>query len=61
MPVAAVGLVGHVKALRHQQVEIVFGACHRDIKQPPLLFDLFRCAGREIGGYAAVNNIQNED
>ena len=38
--VAAVRLIVRVEALRHDDVELVLRARHRDVEQPPLLLDL---------------------
>jgi hypothetical protein len=59
--VAVAALVRDVEALRHHEVEVIFRASHRDIEQPPFLFDFLRCASSEIRRNAAVNDIQDED
>jgi hypothetical protein len=59
--VAVAALAGDVEALRYQEVEVIFHASHRDIEQPPFLFDFHRCASSEIRRNAAVNDIQHED
>ena len=48
------------EALRHDQMQIVLGARHRDIEQPALLLDLGRGAGAEIGRDAAVDDVEHE-
>jgi hypothetical protein len=40
VPVARRGLAVSEEALRHDEVQIVLGARHRDIKQPALFLDL---------------------
>jgi hypothetical protein len=60
MPIAAAGLLVDVKALRHQDVELAFCACHRDIEQAALLFDFLRSTSRKIGRDAALDPIQHE-
>jgi hypothetical protein len=59
--VAVAALARDVKALRRYEVEVIFRASHRDIEQPPFLFDFLRCASSEIRRNAAVNDIQDED
>jgi hypothetical protein len=61
MAIAVVPLTVREEALRHDQVEFIAGARHRDVKQAPLLLD-FRCrAGSQIGRDAPVDHIQHED
>ena len=40
--------------------KFVLGARHRDIEQPPLLLDLGRRAGGEVGRNAAVDDVEHE-
>ncbi len=61
MPVALGSLPMGEKALRHDEVQIVLGAGHRDVEEPSLLFDFGRGAGAEIGGDTAVHGVQDED
>ncbi len=61
MPIALGVLAMGEEALRHDRVQIVLRARHRDIEQPPLLLDFRRRAGAEIGGDAAVDGIEHED
>src|ERR1700719_4081088 len=42
------------------EVEIVSGARHCDIKEAPLLLDLFRSAGAEVRWDAPIDDIQHE-
>src|SRR3954468_7609116 len=58
--VAAVGLIVGVEALRHDDVELILGARHRDVKEPPLLLDLVRVAGGQIRRDAAINSVEHE-
>src|SRR5262249_8324678 len=39
---------------------MVLRARHRDIEEPPFLFDLGRAANRQIGRYATIHAIENE-
>ena len=59
--VAVLRLAVDIEALRDDQRQFVPRPGHRDIEQPPLLLDLLRRAGREIGRDAAVDAIQDED
>ena len=61
MPVALRVLAMREEALRHDEMQIVLGARHGDIEQPPLLLDLGRRAGAEVGGNAAVDDVEHED
>ena len=49
------------KALRHDQVQAVLSARHRDVEQPPFLLDFFCRACSEIRGNATVDHIDHED
>jgi hypothetical protein len=60
MPIAAAGLLVDVKALRHQNVELVLCTCHRDIEQAAFLFDFLSGTSRKIGRDAAIDGIQHE-
>ena len=48
------------ETLRHNEVQIVLGARHRDIEQPALFLDFRRRAGAEIGRHAAVDHVQHD-
>jgi hypothetical protein len=48
------------KTLRHDEMQVVLGARHRDVEQPSLLLNFRRCSGTEVGGNAAVNHIEHE-
>ena len=61
MAVARGGLLMREEALRHDEMQLVLGARHRDIEQPPLLLDLGGRAGAEIGRDAAVDDVEHED
>ena len=50
MPVALGVLPMGEEALRHDEMQIVLRAGHRDIEQPAFLLELGRGAGAEIGG-----------
>ena len=50
-------LLRHVEALRHQQVQVVAGARHRDVEQAALLLDLGGGAGRHVRRDAAVDDV----
>ena len=45
MPIAAAVLLPREEALRHDQVEMVLGARHGDVKQATLLLDFRRGPG----------------
>ena len=60
MPIAAAGLLVDVKALWHQDVELVLRSRHRDIEQAAFLFDFLSDTGREVGGDTAIDGIQHE-
>src|ERR1700730_12346286 len=49
------------EALRDHQMEIVLGARHCDIEEPPLLLNLFRSAGAEVRWNTSIDDIQHED
>ena len=61
MPIAVHTLAVGEETLRHDKMQSVLGPCHGDVEQPALLFDFRRCSSAEIGGNAAVNDIQYED
>jgi hypothetical protein len=48
------------EALRHDEAQIVFCACHGDVEPPPLVLHLGCGSGAKIGWHAAVNNVENE-
>ena len=49
-----------VETLRHDQVQMVLGPRHGDVQKPALFLDLRGRAGREIGGDASVNDVQDK-
>lgn len=49
------------KALRNYQVQIVFGARHRDIEQSTLFFQFLRRAGAKVGWDASIDGIDDKD
>ena len=59
--VAIASLPVNEEALRHDQVQMILGARHGDIEQPPLFLDLGAGAGREVRWQAAVDDIENVD
>src|SRR5690349_13830718 len=61
MAVAARRLLMGEEALRQDEVEAVAGPGHGDIEEAPLLLDLGRRAGGEVGGDAAVYGVEEED
>ena len=61
MPVALGILAMGEETLRHNEVKIVLGARHRDIEQTPLLLDLGGRPGAEVGGNAAIDDVEHED
>ena len=48
------------KPLWHDQMQIILGAGHGDVKQPTFLFKLGCCPGAEIRGHAAIDDIEQE-
>ena len=48
------------KALRDDQMQVVFGPSHGDIEQPTFFFDLCRRSGAEVRRHAAVDHIEHE-
>jgi hypothetical protein len=61
MPVALRILAMGEESLRNNEVKIVLGARHRDIEQASLLLDLGGRPGAEVGGNAAIDDIEHED
>ncbi len=49
------------EALRHDEVEVVLGAGHRDVQQPPLLVELVLRPCAEVDGNAAIDGVHHED
>src|SRR5215216_977630 len=49
------------EALRHDQMEAVLCARHRDVEQPAFLLDFGRGAGTEVGRHAAVDDVEQID
>ena len=46
-----------VETLRHDQVQMVLGPRHRDVKKPALFLDLRTRTSREVGGDASVDDV----
>ena len=61
VPVAVAALGVDIEALRHDQMQMILGAGHGDVEQPPLFLDLGAGAGREIGRDAAVDAVEQKD
>src|SRR5262249_16622317 len=61
MPVALRILAMGEETLRHNEVKIVLGARHSNIEQTPLLLDLGGRPGAEVGGNAAIDDVEHED
>jgi hypothetical protein len=61
MPVALRVLAMGEETLRNNEMKIVLGARHRDIEQTPLLLDLGGRPSAEVGGNAAIDDIEHED
>ncbi len=61
MPVAVAALSVHEEPLRHDQVQMILGAGHGDVKKPPLFLDFGTGSGGEIGRQAAVHRIEEEN
>ena len=49
------------ETLRHNEVKIVLGARHRDIEQTPFFLDLGGRPSAEVGGNAAIDDVEHED
>ena len=60
MAVALRRLAMGEEALRHDEVQLVLRPRHGDVEQAPLLLDLGRRAGAEIGRDAAVDGVEHE-
>src|ERR1700692_4248133 len=58
--IAVAPLLMGEEALRHDQMELVLGARHRDVKETPLLLDLGTRAGSEIRGQATVHDVESK-
>jgi len=61
MPVALRILAMREETLRHNEVKIVLGACHRDIEQTSFFLDLVGRPSAEVGGNAAIDDVEHED
>ena len=61
MPIALGVLSMGEEALRHDNMQIVFRAGHRDIEQSAFLLEFGRGAGAEIGRDTAVDRVQDKD
>src|SRR5690348_3752170 len=61
MTIAELLLLGDEEALRCDQMQLVAGARHGDIKQPAFFLELMRRAGSKIGGDAAIDDIEDVD
>src|ERR1700731_1945522 len=61
MPVALRILAMGEETLRNNEMKIVLGARHRDIEQTPLLLDLGGRPSAEVGGNAAIDDVEHED
>ena len=61
MPIAVHTLAVGEEPLRQDMMQTVLGPCHGDVEQPAFLLDFRRCSSAEIGGNAAVNDIQHKD
>jgi hypothetical protein len=61
MLVAALGLLVGVEAVRNHQVQLILGARHGDMQQPPLFLDFFHRAGAQVRWNTAVDHIENVD
>jgi hypothetical protein len=61
MPVALGILSMGEEPLRHDKMQIILRARHRDIEQPAFFLDLGGGAGAEVGRDTAVDRVQDED
>src|SRR3984893_17292936 len=61
MPVALRILAMGEETLRGNEVKIVLGTRHRNIEQTPLLLDLGGRPRAEVGGNAAIDDVEHED
>jgi hypothetical protein len=61
MPITLRILAMGEETLRHNEVKIVLGARHGDIEQTPLLLDLSGRPGAEVGGNAAIDDVEHEN
>jgi hypothetical protein len=52
-------LLRHVKALRHQQVQVLARARHRHVQQAPFFFDQSGRAGAHVGGQTTVDHVEH--
>ncbi|MNJ64919.1 hypothetical protein D3C77_609040 [compost metagenome] len=59
--VAHAGLLMHVEALRHDQLQAFLGARHGHVQQAALFLDFFGGAGAHVGRDAAIDHIQHID
>jgi len=57
--VAPARLLGHVLAQGRDEMQLAFGARHRHIEKPPLLFDEFGAAGGKLGWKASIRYIED--
>ena len=48
------------EALRHDQMQVVLCARHRDVEQAAFLLDLGRGAGAEVGRHAAIDDVEHD-
>jgi len=61
MAVAMSALAMGEKPLRDDEMQVVPGAGHRDVEQPAFLFGLGGGADAQVGGNAAVDDVENVD
>jgi len=61
VPIAAPGLLVHIKSLGDDNVELVLGPGHRHVEQAPLLFNLLGRTGGEIRRNSAIYCVQYID
>ena len=61
MPIAVRILAMGEKALRDDKMQIVLGACHRNIEKAAFLLDFGRRAGGKIGRDAAIDDVEHKD
>src|SRR6516165_8733663 len=61
MTISSHTLAVYEETLRNHEMKIVLRACHRDVEQATLLFQLLSSAGAKIGGDAAINDVEDKD
>ncbi len=50
-----------IEALGNDKHQLILGAGHCNVQQPPFLLDILGAPCRQIGGDAAIDSIEDED